>query len=233
MTLRFTTTGWSRSNFLGLGNTRWGYEDSWRSNPYNFRKFGHSNGNVDHFSAIRDLTTAIDKCELDTPMKLTRGSDINGFAGLLEGSHISFDQAKRLLENGDIDTLQQLLEGQSFQNHAFTSTGIAKGTGFSGNVMYEIYAPSGTKAIYAEPQSYFGNTISGAELYTPGQSHYGVGHEAEMILQRGTTFRITEIKKEMGYGNYYRVKMEVVEQPDYFKYGDEETFNNGATRHKD
>lgn len=222
--------GWSRSNFLGLGNTRWGYEDSWRSNPYNFRKFGHSNGNVDHFSAIRDLTTAIDKCELDTPMKLTRGSDKGGFAGLLEGSNISFEQAKRLLDNGDIDTLKQLLEGQTFQNHAFTSTGIAKGTGFSGDVMYEIYAPSGTKAIYAEPQSYFGNTISGAELYTPGQSHYGVGHEAEMILQRGTTFRITDI--EYKYGRY-NVKMEVVEQPDYFKYGDEETFNNGATRHKD
>ena len=225
--------GWSRSNFVGVGKARWSYEDAWRSNPSKFKKFGHSNGTVDHFKAITDLTKAIDKCELDTPMKLTRGSDIGGFAGLLEGSNISFDQAKRLLESGDIDTLQQLLEGQSFQNHAFTSTGIAKGTGFSGNVMYEIYAPSGTKAIYAEPQSYFGNTISGAELYTPGHSHYGVGHEAEMILQRGTTFRITEIKKEAGYGNYYRVKMEVVEQPDYFKYGDEETFNNGATRHKD
>lgn len=222
--------GWSRFNFLGLGKTKWGYEDAWRSNPSKFKKFGHSNGNIDHFKAIKDLTTAIEKCELDTPMKLTRGSDIGGLAGLLEGSHISFDQAKRLLDNGDIDTLKKLIEGESFQNHAFTSTGIAKGTGFSGEVMYEIYAPSGTKAIYAEPQSYFGNTISGAELYSPGHSHYGVGSEAELIIQRGTYFRITSIEKD---GYRYKVKMEVVEQPDYFKYGDEETFNNGATRHKD
>ena len=226
--------GWSRSDFVGVGKAEWGHEDAWRSNPSNFKKFGHSNGNVDHFKAIQGLTNAIEKCGLEESMYLVRGSGLDGFAGLLEGSNISFDQAMQLLNNGDITTLQQLLEGQSFQNHAFTSTGIAKGKGFSGEVSYEIYAPKGTKAVYAEPQSYFGDTHGLEDVfYNPGDPYNSISGEAEVIIQRGTYFRITEIKKEAGYGNYYRVKMEVVEQPDYFKYGDEETFNNGATRHVD
>ena len=144
---------------------------------------------------------------------------------------ISFDEAKKLLNRPkDIDTLKNLVEGQLFQNHAFTSTGIASGTGFSGKVSYKIYAPKGTQAIYAEPQSYFGSTIGSKEqLYKKGMRYSSVGDEAEVIIQRGTTFRVTNITKS-GYGGY-TVEMEVVDQPNYFKFGDEETFNNGSTRH--
>ena len=223
--------GWSRFDFLGVGKTRWGYEDSWRNNPSNFRKFGHSDGHIDHHKTITNLTKAIDKCDIKEPMWLVRASDNGGFAGLLEGDIISFDQAKRLLDNGDVDTLKQLIEGQAFQNHAFTSTGIARGTGFSGTVEYRVYAPEGTKAIYAEPQSYFGETHEfEAVLYNPGDPYNAISNEAEVIIQRGSYYRITDI--EYDYGTW-KVNMEVVDQPDYFKYGDEETFNNGATRHVD
>ena len=222
---------WDRRNFRGVGNVKWSYEDGYRNNPANFRKFGHSNGRVDHFSAIKDLTTAIDKMEIPEDCFLVRGSGTNGLAGLLEGSNISFDQATKLLESGDIDTLKQLLEGKSFQSHSFMSTGIASGTGFSGEVRYKIYVPKGTHGIYAEPQSYYGDTHAfGDVLYRTGDYYSGISGEAEIILQRGTTYRITKIEKEAGY---YRVEMEVVEQPDYFKTGAEETFNNGATIHKD
>ena len=54
-----------------------------------------------------------------------------------------------------------------------------------------------------------------------------------MILQRGTEFRITGIKqKKKGNDVEYEVEMEVVAQPDYFVHGDEDTYNNGKTRHK-
>lgn len=49
-----------------------------------------------------------------------------------------------------------------------------------------------------------------------------------MILQRGTEFRITKI--DYNHGDY-TVEMEIVNQPNYFKYGDEDTYNNGLTRH--
>lgn len=219
---------WDRSSFIGPLNTDWGHEDSWRSIPSVFKKFG-KDGHCTYHKAITDTTKAIEKSVLPDGVMLVRGSDKGGFAGMIEGDIFSFDDAKKLLQSGDINKIKSALEGQVIQNHAFTSTGIASGTGFGGDVAYKIYAPKGTKAIYAEPQSYFGNTISGAKLYKKGQSYSSVGNEAEVILQRGTKFRITKIE---GNSHQITVHMEIVEQPNYFKYFDEDTFNNGATRHK-
>lgn len=224
---------WSRSSYIGPDKTDWGHEDPWRSLPSAFKKYG-KDGHVAYHKAITDTTKAIEKSSLPDNCYLVRGSDKNGFAGMIEDGPLSFDAAKKLLDSDDIDKIAKALEGQVIQNHAFTSTGIASGTGFSGEIAYKIYAPKATKAIYAEPQSYFGNTIgSNAKLYKKGQNYSSVGGEAEVILQRGTKFRITEIKREHGslYGPLV-VNMEVVEQPDYFKFGDEDTFNGGKTRHK-
>lgn len=218
---------WNRYDFIGTQNTDWGHEDPWRSIPSNFSRFG-KNGNVTYKKVITDLTKAIDKMEFDDDAFLVRGSDNGGFAGLLE-SIMPFNDAKDYLDSGDIASLKALAEGNTVQNHAFTSTGIAKDAGFSGNVKYKIYAPKGTKGIYAEPQSYYGDTVGmNAKLYQRGEAYSYVGSEAEVILQRGTEFRITKI--DYSHGDY-TVEMEVVNQPDYFKYGDEDTFNNGLTRH--
>ena len=219
---------WSRSSFIGMDKTDWGHEDSWRSLPSVFHKFGKG-GHATYHKAIVDTTKAIEKSALPEGVRLVRGSDKNGFAGMIEGDLFSFDQAKNLL-NKPIGDVKKALEGQVIQNHAFTSTGIASGTGFGGDVAYRIYAPKGTHGIYAEPQSYFGDTVgSSAKLYKKGQSYGGVGSEAEIILQRGTEFRITNVSKS---GGTMVVEMEIVAQPDYFKYGDEDTFNAGKTRHK-
>lgn len=220
---------WSRYDFKGLGNTNWGHEDPWRSIPTEFKKFG-KDGHVAYKNAITDLTKAIDKMELPDDLYLVRGSERDGFAGLLE-SIMPFGDAKDYIDRGDIASLKTLLEGNTVTNHAFTSTGIAQGTGFQKEVSYKIYAPKGTHGLYAEPQSYYGDTVGmNAELYKTGRSYYGVGNEAEVILQRGTKYRVSKVDYD---GSSYSVEMEVVEQPDYFKHGDEETFNNGATRHKD
>ena len=138
----------------------------------------------------------------------------------------------KLINSGDANKIKAALEGQTFTSHSFMSTGIAKGTGFSGDVNYEIFAPKGTRAIYAEPASYYGNTVGMHEkLYKAGQSYSDVGHEAEIIIQRGTDFRITKIDVDDYYGNI-TVKMEVVNQPDYFKTGLEHTHNGGKTSYK-
>lgn len=220
---------WSRSDFLGPDKTDWGHEDSWRSIPSAFKKYGQ-NGHVTYHKAITDATKAIEKSTLPDSCYLVRGSDNGGFAGMIEGGPLSFDDAKKLLDSGDVSSIAKALENQVIQNHAFTSTGIASGTGFGGQVAYRIYAPKGTKAIYAEPQSYFGNTVGQkAKLYKKGQDYSSVGGEAEVIIQRGTKFRVTGVKRESGT---LVVNMEVIEQPDYFKFGDEDTFNGGLTRHK-
>lgn len=228
------TETWTRRDFKGVGNVDWGREDSWRSNPNSFKKFGHADGHIDHAQAIKDLTTAIEKCDIEDDIWLARGSGNDGLAGLFESDIISYDEAFKLLERGDIDTLKQIVEGNRFQNHAFTSTGISKEAGFSGNVKYKIFAPSGTKGVYAEPQSYFGKTHHfESTLYKAGDAYSEVGIEAEIILQRGTTYRVTSIEMVGSMRNpSYNVVMEVVDQPDYFKTGLEQTFDGGATLFK-
>ena len=223
--------GWDRYNFQGLGKTELGYEDRWRhfSSSDFQRRFG-VDGHKDYKSVVQNLTTMIDKSELPESVYLVRGSDKGGLAGLLEGDLLSFDDAKRLLNSGDAKAIKAALEGQVFTNHSYMSTGIAKGTGFGGNVTYEIFAPKGTHAIYAEPASYFGNTISGEQLYKAGQRYSSIGGEAEVIIQRGTDFRITDVVVDR-YGDI-KIKMEVVNQPDYFSTGLEHTHNGGKTSYK-
>lgn len=220
---------WSRRCFKGLGNTDLGHEDNWRrfgTKTFD-KKFG-VDGHKDYKKVVQNLTTAIDKSEMADSVFLVRGSDKGGFAGLLEGDLLSYDDALGLLNGGDANKIKAALEGQTFTNHSFTSTGIASGTGFGGDVKYEIFAPKGTRAIYAEPASYYGDTVGMHEkLYKAGQSYSSVGGEAEVILQRGTDFRITEVVVD-DYGAM-TVKMEVVNQPDYFKTGLEHTHNGGKT----
>ena len=225
----YANGSWDRKDFVGVGKADWHTEDNWRTLGTSAfkKKFGKdAYGHIDHAKAISDLTTAIDHTVSKQGMHLRRGSDTNGLAGLLEGDLFSFDQAKSLCRKSQSE-MKKALVGQVFDNHSFMSTGISEDAGFGGNVSYSIYAPKGTRYIYAEPQSYYGGTIGHVEkIYETGQSHSSVGSEAEIILQRGTSFRITNVKK---FGSDIHIDMEVVAQPDYFKTGYEQTINGGAT----
>ena len=222
---------WSRRNFIGMENTDWGHEDRYRSiSVPAFRRFGDGRGGVRYKDAITDLTLGIEKTTFKKDRWLVRGSDENGLAGMMEGNGMKFDQVVALFDGRhSISQIKTALVGQVGRNHAFTSTGISTDAGFGGNISYRIFAPAGTKGVYAEPQSYYGHTSS-QSIYRKGESYSAVGGEAEVILQRGTAYRITDIR-EKGRGSY-EVTMEVIEQPDYFKHGDEDTYNGGKTRHK-
>ena len=217
----YANGSWNRSDFVGVGNARWDTEDMWRylSSSEFTKKFAKdSAGHVSYERVIEDLTKAIQKSKLDDDVWVVRGSDYNGLAGMIEGDVFSFDDIKQIVDN-DPSQLS-MLEGLEVTNHAFTSTGIASDAGFSGEVKYKIFLPKGTQAIYAEPQSYFGNTISGEEIYEVGATHRGVGSEAEVILQRGTKFRINKVTPRGG--NDIEIELEVVDQPT-FSTGKEQT----------
>lgn len=99
------------------------------------------------------------------------------------------------------------LVGKEGTEGAFTSAGVAKGKGFGGNVITNIYAPRGTKMMYAEPYSSFGNGSGRSWDGLAKQSTFG--SESEIILQRGTTFRVTKVEKS---GNTWYIDVEVINQ---------------------
>lgn len=99
------------------------------------------------------------------------------------------------------------LVGKEGTEGAFTSAGVAKGKGLGGKVITNIYAPRGTKMMYAEPYSSFGNGSGRSWDGIAKQSTFG--SESEIILQRGTTFRVTKVEKS---GNTWYIDVEVINQ---------------------
>lgn len=99
------------------------------------------------------------------------------------------------------------LVGKTGTEGAFWSAGVAKGKGFSGEVIFNIYAPKGTRMMYCGPFSAYG--------YGSGKSWDGVskqssfGYESEILIQRGTTFRITKVEKS---GGTWYIDVDIIEQ---------------------
>ena len=77
------------------------------------------------------------------------------------------------------------------------------------SVVYNIYCPKGTKGIYTEPYSCYGEMGSSGHTWD-GVTKLDVCKEVEVILQRGTKFRVT--KAEYKGGKWF-IDMEVIEQP--------------------
>lgn len=175
-----------------------GYEDQWGSE--NFKGLGKVD--LDREGAgkyIEDLARIIDNTKpLDYGVTLRRGSDIQGLAGLLRNSGYSNEQISDAILFGNLKDL----EGSTLLNTAFTSCGIAKNAGFTDELVeYTIKCPAGTKMIYAEPQSFYGGTIGDTySSYNPGMDYNEVRSEAEMIIQKGTYYRIDKIEVAKGKG---------------------------------
>lgn len=145
-------------------------------------------------SHIEALTDLIERSEYDFDMWLQRGVDYNGARGLLGVDLYSANP--------------QTLVGKVVTEKAFSSCGMAKGAGFDSRpVIYNIYCPKGTKALYCEPFSAFGKGSGRSWDGVAKQS--SIGYEAEILLQQGTTFRIT--KAEYSGGKWF-IDMEVIDQ---------------------
>ena len=152
---------------------------------------------------IREMTELISRSTYEFDVWLQRGgaaTEMDSLLGLSPGTFKSMSEAD----------LQQFVD-KFGRRTAFTSTGVAKGKGFSGDVIMNVYAPSGTQMMYAEPFSAFGNGGgSGWDGISPQSSF---GSESEMIIQRGAYFQITKIERS-GSGTIF-VDMEVHPEQGY------------------
>ena len=164
-----------------------GFEGSWGQ---------HANkgvGKVDlnyegGYKHIKGATQIIEKSTYDFDMWLQRGCGteaIESFLNLPNGTLSRMTEAE----------LQQFV-GSENRIYSFLSTGVAKGKGFSGSVIMNVYAPEGTQMMYCEPFSAFGNGMGKNWDGIATQSHFG--YESEMLIQRGAYYRITKIEKKGG-----------------------------------
>ena len=152
---------------------------------------------------IREMTELISRSTYEFDVWLQRGgaaTEMDSLLGLAPGTFKSMSEAE----------LQQFIDATG-RRTAFTSTGVAKGKGFSGDVIMNVYAPSGTQMMYAEPFSAFGN--GGGSSWDGISPQSSFGSESEMIIQRGAYFKITKIERS-GSGTIF-VDMEVHPEQGY------------------
>lgn len=139
---------------------------------------------------INAMTDIIEKSTYDFDIWLQRGCDYRGMDSFFE---ISMSD----LQNASQAELEKLLLGKTVTDYGFFSCGVSKGKGFSHKpIIMNVYAPKGTKMMYAEPFSAFGNGSGRSWDGVAKQSTFG--SESEIILQQGTSFRITKVEKTGG-----------------------------------
>lgn len=108
------------------------------------------------------------------------------------------------------------LVGKIGTDDSFMSCGNCRNTNFGSKpVCLNIYCPKGTRMTYAEPYSAFGAKHDNG-INTPGKSWDGNSKpvtlgENEIILQRGTKFRITKAEWNEAQGKWY-IDLEVLAQ---------------------
>lgn len=138
---------------------------------------------------INAMTDIIEKSVYQEDFWLQRGCR---FKGMDKFFNVPMDK----LQHASQAELEALLLGTTPTEYGFCSCGVAKGKGFSGDIILNIYAPSGTQMMYVEPFSAFGN--GSGKSWDGLKPQSSLGQESEIILQQGTTFRVTKVEKTPG-----------------------------------
>lgn len=149
---------------------------------------------------INAMTDIIEKSVYQEDFWLQRGCR---FSGMDKFFNIPMDK----LQHASQSELEALLLGTQPTEYGFCSCGVAKGKGFSGDIILNIYAPSGTQMMYVEPFSAFGN--GGGKSWDGLAKQSSFGQESEIILQQGTKFRVVKVEKTPGTIYF---DLEVIEQ---------------------
>lgn len=180
---------------------------------------------------VENMTNVIDKCNVSMDMWVKRDDDawnVENIFGIKSLDAYKNDPSK--------------LVGLRGVDDSFESCAYAKDTYFgSKGVVFNIYAPKGTKMIYTEPFSYYGKDHSG-NVYRPKENWDGdtkpinVGpcnksvpglnsNENEVILQRGTEFEIIKAEYNDQERKWYidmAVKSQNPKEIDSFVWNDAE-----------
>lgn len=156
------------SRFLGVGNT------------------DLNAGYADNGEMLNAMTRIISRSTYEHDQWFQRGC---GYSGM---EHF-FDCSEDLLRYGTQEELEAELLGKTVTEWGFMSMGSSRGRGFSGDILLNVYTPSGTKMMYVEPFSRFG--MGDGKRWDGISEQSSFGSELETILQQGTQFRVVKIER--------------------------------------
>lgn len=159
-------TGWEKKFYVGPGDVWIDYEGKG--------------------SAIRNMTSLIEKSTYDHDTWVVRGCDYNAMESF-------FGMSASKLEGMSTDKLKSLV-GVSNRIQSFVSTGAAAGKGFHRPVAMEIFCPAGSEMMYAEPFSAYSGATNYDDWDGKKKQNY-FGGEFEMILQRGGYYTASDVYK--------------------------------------
>lgn len=166
-----------------------------------------ANGYGDLKSEINGATNYLDKCTTKSDIWAERGTSDKYAPSILGISEKEF--RKRLQGDGFDD-----LVGKEVVQEGFLSTSPKKGASYNGQVKINAYIPAGSHASYAEPFSMFGygagKNWDGSPETTSNKS-FG---EFELIVQRGSTFKITKVVQDADGTLYIDVDVHTANKSD-------------------
>lgn len=193
--------------------------------PLEGRRYCSSQRPDRFYAKVNAMTDIIDTCETPADMWFQRGdSGLGAIFSRLEFAGVNVPQSVRGKAMSGftdelVDSLQQFV-GETMQEGGFMSMGSAKHKGFDEDwgkdVIINIYAPKGTRAMYAEHFSQFGNGVKSAS-WTGDRASKSFSKEFETLAQRGTKMRITKIERGTYHGKsilYFDVEIVAQEARD-------------------
>ena len=168
-----------------------------RGQTYYGTKYGFREEERNSQKDMDSLTNLINKSSYDFDIWVQRG--------------VSSTNAKSVLGIDLYNTKSDVRKiiGKIVTEPAFASCGNSKGAGFSSSsIIYNIYCPKGTKMLYCEPFSHYGEGTKSPN-WDGKTKQKSFGYEAELLLQRGTKFRVTKVEKS---SNKWFIDLEVIGQ---------------------
>lgn len=157
---------------------------------------------------LNDMTDIISRSQYDKDIWLQRGCRFSGMDKF-------FQCDMSLLQDGTQEELARALLGKEVTEYGFMSCGSSKGQGFSGDILLNVYAPAGTKMMYVEPFSRYGEGDKRSWDGISAQSSFG--YELETLIQQGTKFRVVKVERESTYSTIY-FDIEVIDQSTQQRY---------------
>lgn len=165
-----------------------------------------------------NLTRLIDRTSLPQDTWLRSGQGWGTFSGVfgidLEAEINALNNGKR--SNDDIaKALTKKFNGKTGTQKAFLSTSFSKNTGFlKSDLNFKIFAPKGTKCLYAEPFSAYGVRDTSPTKWDGKEATMrlpATDPEFEGILQRGTEFKIVGFEYDQ-INNRWSPILEIIKQ---------------------